>query len=129
MSAREIVDFIAEKGHRLELREGDRVVVIPKLTGKLEERARARKADIRAFLAEHGGVWPPQPADHHRLVVWSGVRLQDRAFACCIACGISADMHGANALDAAIVVDDVDSVALLEARAIIIAASAAELAR
>ncbi|MBC5801401.1 MAG: hypothetical protein GIW94_15760 [Candidatus Eremiobacteraeota bacterium] len=61
---------MADRGFRFEVRDG-RLHVFPEPEPKVVARLREVKSELRAFIAEHGGTWPPL-AGSHRYVVWSG---------------------------------------------------------
>ena len=119
MSAADVVREVVRRGHTVRL-DGETLVVRPPMKAELRERVLARKGDIVAYLREGA-----PPASLHRYVLWSGVVDQDRSV--CIACGKPPTLHGDGALDNALVVDDPNSVALIEASAIIASASAGAL--
>ena len=121
MKPAEIAKWMTERGHRFEVRDG-RIYVIPEPEPKIVARLREVKAELFAFVSEHGGFWPPA-ASMHRYVVWSGTA--DRSMSVCLSCGCPPVLHGDDPLSDPVVIDDPNDAPLIEATAIV-AASAAE---
>lgn len=120
MSPAEIARWMAERGFRFEVRE-NQLHVIPEPEPKVVSRLREVKAELFAFVSEHGGTWPPI-ASTHRYVVWSGAR--DRAASVCLSCGCPPAFHGEDPLREPFVLDNPDDAPLIEAVAIVAAAAA-----
>jgi hypothetical protein len=117
MNAAGIVNYLSGRGFHLSVDRSD-LLVSPKIADvALRDRVIARKPDILAFLREHGGEWPPQPASAHRFVLWSGAKAPQ--LAACVACGVPVEMHGDDPLADALIVDEVNEVALVTAVAIV----------
>lgn len=118
MRAAEIARWMAERGFRFEVC-GDRLSVIPEPEPKVVARLREVKSELRAFIAEHGGTWPPL-AGSHRYVVWSGALCRESTV--CLSCGCPPAFHGMNPLTDPVVLDDPSEAPLIDAAAIVNAA-------
>jgi len=101
MTPGQIVGWMSDRGFRFEVR-GEQLHVIPEPESKLVVRLRAVKAELLAFVVEHGGTWPPI-ASTHRYVMWRGAR--DRAASVCLSCGCPPAFHGEDPLRDPLVVD------------------------
>ncbi len=112
----ELLRSLSDDGFRFEVR-GERLHVAPRPDDAIVAQLSAQKPALLSYLAEHGGHWPPprpRPfASAHRYVLWREARNPARSV--CIACGIPPELHGEDALAAALVVDDVDAVVLVAA--------------
>lgn len=86
----------------------------------LAAEVRSRIDDIRALLRER------LPASAHRYMLWRGA--VDRSRTVCLSCGIPPSLHGGDALDDPLVLDDYNDAPLIEAQAIVAAAAAREAA-
>jgi len=82
----------------------------------LAAQVRLRIDDVRALLRER------LPATAHRYVVWRGA--VDHTRSVCLSCGIPPTLHGTDALNDALILDDANDAPLIEARAIVAAAAA-----
>ncbi len=120
MRPAEIAGWMSDRGFRFEVRDG-RLHVFPEPEPKVVARLREVKAELFAFVAEHGGAWPPI-ASTHRYVVWSGSR--DRAASVCLSCGCPPAFHGLDALRDPLVLEDPNEAPLIEAVAIVAGAAA-----
>jgi len=113
MNAASLIARLREHGHRVQL-DGSEIVIRPRPDAEALAELRACREEIVAYLRQ-------APSDH-RYVLWRGVI--DPLRSVCIACGKPPPLHGAAALDGAVVVDDPNEVALIEACAIVAAAIA-----
>lgn len=120
MTPGQIARWMAERGHRFEV-QGEQLHVIPEPNSDIVARLRKVKAELFAFVTEHGGFWPPI-ASTHRYVVWSGAR--DRAASVCLSCGCPPVFHGLDALRDPLVLEDPNDAPLIEAVAIVAGAAA-----
>ncbi len=117
MSAGEIIRYLRERRFQVGLdSSGECIIVRPRPDDELLTRIAAHKPELIAYLRER------QPASAHRYVLWSGV--SDRTRSVCLSCGIPPSLHGPDALADPYLVDDPDEAVLLEARAIVVAATA-----
>lgn len=115
----EIANWCVRRGYRFEVRD-ERLHVFPEPEAKVVSRLREVKAELFAFVAEHGGAWPP-PASSHRYVAWTG--SLDRAASVCLSCGCPPAFHGEDPLRDPLVLDDPDDAPLIEAAAIVAGAA------
>jgi len=114
-----IARWMVGRGFRFEVC-GKRLHVFPEPEPKVVARLREVKAELFAFVSEHGGTWPPI-ASTHRYVAWTG--SLDRAASVCLSCGCPPAFHGEDPLRDPLVVDDPNDAPLIEAVAIVQAAA------
>ncbi len=120
MSAAQILRELARRGHTIGV-DGNNLLVKPPMSAALTQRVKARKLDVIAYLRELGAP----PATAHRFTAMSTADLEDvRALGVCIGCGCPWALHGEPPISAWRLVSDPDTVALVDAAAIVAGAAA-----
>jgi hypothetical protein len=120
VSAAELVERLTVSGYMLRI-EGDALIVRPKPSPEVSAEIRDAKPAMVALIRK--GL----PASAHRYVLWRGAT--EPTLSVCIACGVPPCLHGDGALDGAVVVDDPNGVALVDAAAIVVVEVARQVAR
>lgn len=124
MTAAGIVAFLSAQGFRVGLtadRQSIGLTLAP-TDDRLRARILARRDDVLAYLRE---LTAPA-ATAHAFAAWTSAdRKATRERGVCIACGIPWEMHGSPPIETWSVTDDPDSVALIQAAAIVVGVVAA----
>jgi hypothetical protein len=124
LNAVDVLLWLSQRGHLISLTpDGSTIAIEPAIDDpKILARVRARKADIIAFLKELGAP----AATAHAFVALPEVGNDPTIapLACCIACGCVWEIHGRPPVSSWHLVDDPESVALVQAAAIVASAAA-----